>query len=728
MKSKYSIAIIVTVAILLQLILTVQFMFARKGIRDDVQHRAESELRVKSLEIQKVIVAVETSIGNTVWAAERMLQQPDSLFSVIRRMVVQTPTIVGGGLMFKADYYPQKGHWFEPYVAERSDGTIEEAQIGSASHNYLGAEFFQNGLKAEKGYWSEPYYDDAGAKMMLCTYTIPIHDIKGETVALLGADVSLEWLSSVINANHIYPSSYNVVISRTGMVMACPDESLIMRSTIQDVTAASADTITRYINRQQMAGQSGHQDITDIHGKKISVFYAPVDDKTGWSMSVVCSQGEIYSGLRKVVLYMSMLMLAGIALLGYIIYRTARSTRSLQKVNAEKERIGSELHIASAIQMGMLPKTFPTYSDRDDVQLFGLLTPAKEVGGDLFDFFIRDEKLFFCIGDVSGKGVPASLVMAVTRSLFRSVSAHELMPDRIVTSMNESMVDMNETNMFVTLFVGVLDLPTGHMYYCNAGHDAPLLIGAGVGMLPVEPNIPVAVMSGWKFVAQEVTIFKDTTIFLYTDGLTEAENMEHTQFNINRVEAVAWKVQDAHEQEPKLMIQRMNDAVHKFVGSAEQSDDLTMLAIQYIKQQRDVKLKKSIVLPNDTQEVPRLAAFVDEVCEELGFNATDTMQMNLALEEAVVNVMEYAYPVGKSGQVLVEADMLPDQVVFTVTDSGIPFDPTAQAEPDIALSVEDRSIGGLGIHLVRHIMDEIKYERKDDKNILTLIKKLQKFG
>ena len=262
MRRKYSIFIIVTVAVLLELIFIVQYLYARKGIREEVEHRAETELRVKNLEIQKVMVAVETAISNTVWAAERSLEEPDSLYPVLRRMVEHNPTIVGAGLMFRANYYQEKGLWFEPYVAQRQDGSIEEAQIGSASHNYLEADFYVNGTKAGKGVWSEPYYDNAGAKMMLCTYTIPIHDSKGETVALLGADVSLEWLSSVINSSHIYPSSFNVVISRKGMVMVGPDEKLVMHSTIQEVTSTSSDTTTRFINQQQMSGQSGHQDGT----------------------------------------------------------------------------------------------------------------------------------------------------------------------------------------------------------------------------------------------------------------------------------------------------------------------------------------------------------------------------------------------------------------------------------------------------------------------------------
>ena len=582
LRSKSSVAIIVTVAILLELISTIQYMYARKGIREEVEHRSETELRVKSLEIQKVMVSVETAIGNTVWAAERMLERPDSFYSVLRRMVEQNPTIVGAGLMFKADYYPQKGHWFEPYVAQRQDGSIEEEQIGSTSHNYLEAEFYQNGIDAGQGRWSEPYYDDAGAKMMLCTYTIPVRDKERKIVALLGADVSLNWLTSVINANQIYPSSYNIVITRTGQVLVCPEESLIMRRTIQEITASASDTTMQHINHQMMSGQSGHNKITGLDGEKKTVFYAPIDGETGWSMAVVCNDEEIYADLRKVLMYMSLLMLAGLALLGYIIYRTARSDRSLQKANAEKERIGSELRIARDIQESMLPKTFPPYPERTDVDIFASLVPAKEVGGDLYDYHIRDEKLFFCIGDVSGKGVPSSLLMAVTRSLFRNVSSREDLPESIVAAMNKSMAETNDSDMFVTLFVGVLDLATGQLHYCNAGHEEPLLIGKGTGLLPTNNNIPIGLMPDWNYEGQETIIYGGTTIFLYTDGLTEAENKAHIQYGKQRMVKTAQQIlHDGSPTNPENIIALQKEALQQFVGNAEQSDDLTMLAIRF---------------------------------------------------------------------------------------------------------------------------------------------------
>jgi sigma-B regulation protein RsbU (phosphoserine phosphatase) len=581
MKSKYSVGIIVTVAVLLQLISAVQFLFARRGILEDEVHRAETELRVKNLEIQKVMATVETAIRNTLWTAERTLEQPDSLFPVIRRMVEQNPTIVGGGLMFEPDYYPQKGHWFEPYVARRSDGSIEEAQIGSASHNYLEAEFYQNGIKAGKGRWSEPYFDEAGARMMLFTYTIPVHDSRGEIVGLFGADVSLEWLSDVINTNNIYPNSFNVVISRTGKVMVAPDDGIIMRRTIQEFTASAADTTIRIINRQMMSGESGHKKIVGLDGQKKTIFYAPIEGEAGWSMAVVCNDKDIYSGLREMGLYLMMLMLAGMALLGFIIYRTARSARSLREASAEKERVDSELRIARGIQESMLPKTFPPFSERKDVDIYASLVPAKEVGGDLYDFNIRDEKLFFCIGDVAGKGVPASLVMAVTRSLFRIVSDHEDQPETIVMDINESLFEMNDSDMFVTLFVGVLDLATGLLRYCNAGHEEPLLIGKGVGLLPSANNIPVGLMQGRSFEGQDAYIYPGTTIFLYTDGLTEAEDVTHAQYGKQRLTRTARQALASNKYDPETIVKVQTDALHSFVGNAEQSDDLTMLAIRY---------------------------------------------------------------------------------------------------------------------------------------------------
>ena len=243
-------------------------------------------------------------------------------------------------------------------------------------------------------------------------------------------------------------------------------------------------------------------------------------------------------------------------------------------------------------------------------------------------------------------------------------------------------------------------------------------------MLPVDSNLPVGVMPKWKFSQQETVIDPDTSIFLYTDGLTEAENMSHGQFEMDRVKELAQQLQKDRSFSPTVIIERMTDAVHAFVGEADQSDDLTMLAIQYTRHNEDIVYQRSLTLSNDLGRIPRLNSFIDEVCEANGFDTPTTMQLNLAIEEAVVNVMNYAYPQGSKGDVTIEAKSDGKEMTFIITDTGKPFDPTAKPEVDITLSAEDRAIGGLGIHLIRQITDRINYERTDGHNILTLIKKL----
>ena len=274
--------------------------------------------------------------------------------------------------------------------------------------------------------------------------------------------------------------------------------------------------------------------------------------------------------------------------------------------------------------------------------------------------------------------------------------------------------------MFVTMFIGVLDLLSGRMRYCNAGHDVPILIGSGIGMLPCDSNIPVGVMQDWVYTLQETTIDPLTTIFLYTDGLTEAEDINHAQFQEKRIIDV---IQQAPN-EPQQIILAMTQAVHQFVGNAEQSDDLTMLALQYKRQQPHVRYQRSLTLPNDVQTIQLLNEFVDNVCEAAGFDISECMRMNLAIEEAVVNVMNYAYPKGVKGMVNIDATINDKGLKFVISDNGTPFDPTAKEEVDTTLSAEERGIGGLGIHLIRQIMDSINYEHIDGRNVLTLLKRI----
>ncbi len=772
---RVSLWVVFFAAIIFNVALGFLFYQARETVRQEAVSRATQILDKTSLRVEGILNRVEVASNMTKWLVQRHPDKADSMFVYSRGLLQNNPDFYNCSIAFEPYYFKDKGRYFSAYTKHVGD-SIRTIQGGSDSYQYFFADWYLMPQLLEKPCWTEPYMDldvATNTSEMVTSYCQTITDKQNQLIGIVNISLSLNWLSQTISAVKPYPNSYSIMIGRGGTYFVHPDTTKITRQTIFTQTLEQPDTALTALGYAMQHGEEGMKHM-NIGGKDSYVFYKPLG-QTGCSMAIVCPESDIFSGFDRLRRTIMTIVTVGLLLMLYffirIITRELKPLRrladeaetiasgqfdavlpdfqrtdeigqlshsfgnmqqslvkyidELKTTTAQKASIESDLRIASGIQMGMLPENFPTKDDRDDVQLYASLTPAKEVGGDLFDFYFRDEKLFFCIGDVSGKGVPASLFMAVTRSTFRTVSAHESMPDRIVTIMNKTIADMNKNNMFVTLFVGVLDLPTGRLHYCNAGHDAPLLVGAGVGELPCDANIPVGFMPDWKYTLQEAQIFTGTTIFLFTDGLTEAMNAEYALFKMERVNDAANQILAQQQQEPRQFIARMTEAVRQFVGDAEQSDDLTLMAIQYIKQQSDVRMRKSIVLPNDTQEVPRLNAFVEEVCQTVGFDEMVSMQIKVAVEEAVVNVMKYAYPPGQHGDVTIEAATNDVRLKFTIIDSGKPFDPTVQTEVDTTLSAEQRNIGGLGIHIMRQNMDSINYERMDNLNVLTLRKKLK---
>ena len=771
---RVSLWVVFFAAIIFNVALGFLFYQSREAVRQEAISRATAILEKTSLRVEGILNRVEVASNMTKWLVQRHPNKADSMFVYSRGMLMNNPDFFNCSIAFEPYHFKDKGRYFSAYTKHVGD-SLRTIQGGSDLYQYFFTDWYLMPQLLEKPCWTEPYMDlDVGTNTseMLTSYCQTITDKQGKMIGVINTSLSISWLSQTISAVKPYPNSYSIMIGRGGTYFVHPDTTKITRQTIFTQTIEQPDTALTALGYAMQRGEEGMKHM-NIDGKDSYVFYKPLG-QTGCSMAIVCPESDIFGGFDRLRNSVRAIVLVGLLLMLYLFIRII--TRELQPLRrlaheaetiasgqfdaelpdfqrideigqlshsfgnmqqslvkyidelknttAQKASIESDLRIASGIQMGMLPEKFPTREDRDDVQLFASLTPAKEVGGDLFDFYFRDEKLFFCIGDVSGKGVPASLFMAVTRSTFRTVSAHETMPDRIIMTMNKTIADMNKTHMFVTLFVGVLDLPTGRLHYCNAGHDAPLLVGAGVGELPCDANIPVGFMPSWKYTLQEAKIFTGTTILLFTDGLTEAMDSDKELFRMERVNEVASKALAQQQQEPRQLIAQMTEAVHEFVGDAEQSDDLTMMAIQYIKQQSDVKMRKRIVLPNDTQEVPKLNAFVEEVCQTVGFDDMANMQIKVAVEEAVVNVMKYAYPPGMHGDVTIEAASNDVRLKFTIIDSGAPFDPTVQSEVDTTLAAKDRKIGGLGIHIMRQNMDSINYERIDNLNVLTLRKKI----
>ena len=717
-RNNLPLTLIIGAALLLELTSGVLYYSAQNIIHRTVEKLIEREMNAIYLCIRNKLAKVEVTVDNMAWVVADDLEDPDWMYSITQRLVENNPSILGCMVTFVPDYFPQKGHWFEPYAVRRADGTIETMQLGSAEHDYTKIDFYTEAMAKNGGNWCEPYYDKDGARAMVTTYSVPVHDDKGKTVGVVGADIALDWLEEVVEEGKFYKSTQRYIVTEKGHLLAGKDSKLFQRAL--QLVKADEDKVSL-------------ETIIDEKGDERHVYFHPVGGNTNWILVSIQNDREVFSKLGKIRANLLLPVLAGLILIGFIVWRTSRNLERLRKVNAEKDRIGGELRVASQIQQSMLPHSLIQHAD---VDIFGSLVPAREVGGDLYDYYIRDEKLFFCIGDVSGKGAPSAMVMGVMHSLFRAFSAHENNPARMMQAINEISCQGNESNIFVTMFIGVLDLPTGRLRYCDAGHDAPIVIEesgdrsqeSGVSSqerlvhVPVEPHLPVGVFDDVKYGVQEMQLEPDSTLFLYTDGLTEAKDSGRKQFGMNRVEEV---LRGDCPIQPRELIETITRRVHQFVGDAEQSDDLTMLAIHYTPKHFESRLTETLLIKNDVHEVSKFSAFMKSVMEKMGVETSLARKLRLAVEEAVVNVIDYAYPAGQEGDIEVRMMFDGETLKTVIIDSGVAFDPTAKEKADTSLSIEDRQIGGLGILLVRELMDSINYERAEGQNFLTLIKKLK---
>ena len=619
--------VLIVSALIFTLTFTLFLHMAASKMRGEATVHAHSELSNTIHQIDAVLRSVEIAVENTVWIVSHLVESPEAMYDITKRLLENNDFIYGASVAFEPDYYNSEGHYFSPYSYRDENDSIRTMQLGDDTYDYHYMDWYQIPKLLDHPYWSEPYYDDGGGEMMMTTYSRPLYDSEGKLYGMLIADLSLEWLTDLVGGIQAFDNSYNLMVSRNASFIVHPNRELILNETIFSSTYGDTDKSLSKMQDDMLNGRAGEV-LRDNKGGKYFVFYSPVET-TQWTVAIVCPRSElyaevkilrgmliilgiialllmiafIYNGIRKVVAPVE--EFSGVAKkiahgdfkaelpqirsedelkelhdsFEYLQHSLVQYIDELKSTTANKERIESELRIARGIQMGMIPKSFPPFPERDDLELSARLLPAKEVGGDLYDFFIDDEKLYFIIGDVSGKGIPASLVMAVTCRLFRAAASHLDKPEDIIVSLNDSLSDGNELGMFCTAFLGVLDLTTGLLRYCNAGHNAPLIIDAGGRVRPmdVRPNLPLGLFGGFPYEGQELQLEGQMMIYLFTDGVNEAENNAKELFGDLRLAAL---LKRHATQEPADILDATFAEVARHAGGAEQSDDITVMCIK----------------------------------------------------------------------------------------------------------------------------------------------------
>ena len=400
----------------------------------------------------------------------------------------------------------------------------------------------------------------------------------------------------------------------------------------------------------------------------------------------------------------------------------AHSINAMTASLREKERIGAELELATNIQAHMLPCIFPAFPDHCEFDIYATMDPAKEVGGDFYDFFMLDEKnLAVVIADVSGKGVPAALFMVIAKTLIKNYTQTGLEPSNVFTKVNQLLCDGNEAGLFVTAWMGVLNLETGTLTYVNAGHNPPMIKHADGGFtyLRSRAGFVLAGMDTVRYKQNELQMEPGDRLFLYTDGVTEATNIDKKLYGEQRLSDYL----NAHIDDSVTdSLKGLKSDIDAYVGEAEQFDDITMLMLSFQRRcARDTAIEQTF--PASVDALPEVIGFVEQELEKYDCPMKAMMQITVAVEELFVNIASYAYPEA-GGKMKLGIDVRDQNATLTFTDNGIAFDPLAKEDPDTTLSVEERGVGGLGILMVKKTMDALTYERRENQNIFTMTKNI----
>ena len=624
---RVSIWVVMFAAFIFIAALSFLFYQSREAVRQEAISHATQILDKTSLRVEGILNRAEVATQMTVWLIQRHPDKADSMFVYSRGMLQNNPDFYTCSIAFEPYYFNQYGRYFSAYSKHVGD-SIRTLQGGSDYYQYFFMDWYLMPQLLDKPCWTEPYMDlDAPTNTyeMVTSYCQAIKNKQGEFIGVINTSLSLNWLSHTISAVKPYPNSYSIMIGRGGTYFVHPDTTKITRHTIFTQTMETPDTAMTALGHAMQRGEEGMKRMT-IDDKDCYVFYKPLG-KTGCSMAIVCPESDIFGGFDRLRHTVMGIVFVGLLLMLYIfikiitrelspLHRLAKEAETiasgqfdtklpdfqrndeigqlshsfgnmqqslvryideLKETTAQKASIESELNVASNIQMSMLPSVFP---DREGLDMYASMTPAKEVGGDLYGYLLKDEKLYFCVGDVSGKGVPASLFMAQVTRLFRTLANQMIQPADICTQMNEALSgEENQTCMFVTLFIGLVDLKTGHLSFCNAGHNPPV-IGGGEHhgeFLQMLPNFPIGVMPGLEFQGEEIDCIKGRPLFIYTDGLNEAENREHDQFGDDHLIDI---LRNTHFDTARQVVETLAAKVEEHRDGAEPNDDLTMMCLR----------------------------------------------------------------------------------------------------------------------------------------------------
>jgi sigma-B regulation protein RsbU (phosphoserine phosphatase) len=630
---KLSILILSTTAIIFVIIFGYSYQISRELILNNVRENAKNLTFNAVNKIETILQSFAKIPENIAYSLEYSKYNKSEILNLLRRIVQNNSEIFGSTIAFEPYTFDKDSLYFAPYFY-KDHGTIKFTYLGGERYRYFYWDWYQIPKELNKPQWSEPYFDEGGGNIIMSTYSVPFYrnsNGKKKFMGIVTADISLDWLEKIISSIEIYKTGYGFLISKNGTIVTHPNTSMIMNETIFSLAEQREDEELRQIGRRMISGQSGFVPLSGFNSnKKYWMFFAPLST-SGWSLGVLFPEDELMSDITRLNRHVLMIGVAGLSIVLIMIVVISRSItkplrllagatkdiavgnldteipapksgdevgkltesfifmerslknyiKELTETTAAKERIESELAVAREIQMSILPKIFPPFPSRKEFEIFASIEPAKEVGGDFYDFFfVDDDHLFFCIGDVSGKGVPASLFMAVTKTLIKAKTTDGMAPRETLSLVNSDLCVDNDTAMFVTIFSGILNARTGEFLYSNGGHNPPFIYSKNLGLIVVEDNSGTALGISEKstYSTGRTTLKPGDGIFLFTDGVTEAMDSAGKMYSEERLMNF---LATQREFNPEDITRGTLAEIINFSSGTPQADDITVMAIKY---------------------------------------------------------------------------------------------------------------------------------------------------
>jgi sigma-B regulation protein RsbU (phosphoserine phosphatase) len=613
-------------------IIVYNYQVSRKIILKETEMNAFNLSQSTLHQVENLLLPAQKIPDNLAYILENSSFTKERLEDLLKIIVQNNHDIFGSSIAFEPYSFQENTEYYAPYCYRSGDSVIL-SDLGGGGYNYTNWNWYR--LPLEKGAgWGEPYFDKGGGNIIMITYSVPFYwnednlKLKG----VVTVDLSLEKLRELIGKMKIYNSGYAFLLSPSGVYISHPDSQVVVKESIFSFASKHNLADLTAIGHDMVSGKTSFMQYYSLFLiEKCYLFHTSLESNN-WSLAVVIPEKEILVDLYSLNQRILLIGIAGfLAILIIIVIISRNITTPLRKlagvarligagnfdiklpenhskdeigqlsdsflqmqiqlkeyilnlkeVTAARQKMQSELKIAHDIQQGIIPKTFPPFPQRNDIDIYATLIPARDVGGDLYDyFFVEDDILAITVGDVSGKGIPASLLMAITRTLFRSRTQKKMKVNEIVREMNADLCRDNENTMFVTLFLGLLNVKTGEFEYCNAGHNYPYIIRkeGAIVCLDDTHGTPLGIFEDKPYGCSTVRFYSRDFLVLYTDGVTEAMDGAGNLFGEDRLEEVLSG--HDHHFSVKEITNCILDDMAKFTKEAEQSDDITILAMSY---------------------------------------------------------------------------------------------------------------------------------------------------